>query len=1570
MKIICPKIKRFTIIAALIFYPLFNAQAADLTVSNLLSNGAVEIASGSLPFNWTNNASGSWSTEAYVSESRSLKLTDSSGTDSYHWLSAKQPALQNRKYIIEWDWRYSNVTTPFFVQVRFYNSSNQIISTTEFYSGTGSTNNKFIHGIELFHTPPNTVSLDVVLSTSASGTGTVYFDNIIVRSAPNLILNDDMEFANGTDPDSWRASSTNAVWATDLKLSGSRSLKVIDPAFSDVEYWHSRAIPIIQGLPTFLCWKWAYQNVTGQGMIVRVRWWTDMTDRGWCAGTNISAQDFYSPVGTNTAFTYNIQSVIPPEGAKFADVMILGGDAGSGTVWVDDVEFIQLDSVGYSKTKTYVPCAKEPVRLISATKWSSQAQLLAVTTLQGIVAQVRPEIHINYISSANDATWRDLMRDVYGIKYFKNSNYQWYLHNFRDNLINNRYILCDINSNPDSVNVATSLAGRFGAVVIDASIESVAQSEGLIKFMDVRTGLTEQLVLDNYAPELNSKIAQEFQEGFTSARDVSTFARVYTFFKDYDLALRTNVWTQLLDDHGISAGFWPRVDGPYSERDYCNNTSQNKVTQLPWGQSRNITTYSGLVDRNIQLKQNTRTSVTVDNTKHYVTFIPSDGGCPKVTMFDLPTNPSWFASPLRGTMNIGWSLSCTMSEYAPHIIKYLYDNSSNGMYKDYWVAGSSGFGYIYPNKYGGSLATLAKMTAETMEKADLTELLILDGDSPGINPARLSPFTAYDQIKAIFYNSANVGANVRWSNGKPIINAREKMGSDGIGITKEAMVTLLNDTTQCPAKPNSKKGYSYIVPQWWSSSLDDIKYVIDRLSSSRKVVTPHEMIEIYNKALSTPPWTFEDDEEGWSGEANSGATGSWDWDSSGALKLSATGGGSDWHIRYFKKNPVSPGATTFSFKVKAASSSSDAKLSVSVKDVAGYSIILQPSTLITSTTYSTRTYDISSLAGTTPTFYIECADDSDGNSILLVDDINITGPGISGTIKINNDANYTSSQTVTLSLAASSSSGIAQMRFSNDNVNWSAWENYSTSKIWNLSAGDGPKTVYVRYKDNSGNVSGNFLDNIILDSTAPAISSVTSPAMLNAGTITVSYTGAVDNLSGLQSVALWYRKDTGGWVNSGFSQTGSSGTFNFSAIGDGIYYFACVATDKAGNSSASPSGNGSSSTVYDATAPTGSIIINSGAAFTKTAAVAITVSASDALSGVSQMRFSNDGSDWSAWESYAGVKSWTLSSGDGTKTVYAQFRDNAGNWSSWVADQIGLDTTAPSPGVVSGPSATTEPTITLTQTGASDALSGIKATYLYYKKNSGTWTNSGLSLQGGSGSYIFTFPSGIGTYYFAQTAEDNAGNVSPAPTGNGDCFVKYGVPPELTLLINDDSLFTSNTSVTLHVNAIAGSSPVAEMRFSNNQTDWSDWEPYSTTKQWIVIPIQSQATVWGQIRDTVGNVSNVSSDSVWIGTASSIAQAKLLTGGLVFLDDVLVTGSFNGFIYVQGETSPFGIKVLGANLPEKGACIDLVGFITMIDHEKAISLVEYKSGNQANIKPVYMPVKHIGGSNWQWEETE
>ena len=101
------------------------------------------------------------------------------------------------------------------------------------------------------------------------------------------------------------------------------------------------------------------------------------------------------------------------------------------------------------------------------------------------------------------------------------------------------------------------------------------------------------------------------------------------------------------------------------------------------------------------------------------------------------------------------------------------------------------------------------------------------------------------------------------------------------------------------------------------------------------------------------------------------------------------------------------------------------------------------------------------------------------------------------------------------------------------------------------------------------------------------------------------------------------------------------------------------------------------SILLDTTPPEGTITIQEGDSMTDGHEVILTISASDAGTGVSEMRLRNDNDSFSAWQSYQTRVVWGLTKQDGERTVAVQFRDVAQNVSAMYTDAIILDTTPP-----------------------------------------------------------------------------------------------------------------------------------------------------------------------------------------------------------------------------------------------------------------------------------------------------
>ncbi|MGG1637637.1 S-layer homology domain-containing protein [Paenibacillus sp. NRS-1760] len=155
---------------------------------------------------------------------------------------------------------------------------------------------------------------------------------------------------------------------------------------------------------------------------------------------------------------------------------------------------------------------------------------------------------------------------------------------------------------------------------------------------------------------------------------------------------------------------------------------------------------------------------------------------------------------------------------------------------------------------------------------------------------------------------------------------------------------------------------------------------------------------------------------------------------------------------------------------------------------------------------------------------------------------------------------------------------------------------------------------------------------------------------------------------------------------------------------DGSYTL--VVTDGAGNAA-------TIIFLVDTTAPTGTLTIDqAGSEWTNVADTTLTLTSDDSSkgSGVVEMRFSGNGTNWSSWEPSAATKAWSFGAGDGEKSVFVQFKDKAGNVShSVIQDKIKLDQTIPTGMITinSGAAVTSSKEVKLSLTSSDGEGSGV-----------------------------------------------------------------------------------------------------------------------------------------------------------------------------------------------------------------------------------------------------------------------
>ena len=470
-------------------------------------------------------------------------------------------------------------------------------------------------------------------------------------------------------------------------------------------------------------------------------------------------------------------------------------------------------------------------------------QRLATITLQGMLAKTKPMIYC--WTSAGYGKWIEDFDNNYNV--LIDSTY-WHDFNglithFRSSI--DGYFLCNLDD--ASTNVAISACGTHtDKIAVTSNVEPLMVSLEIPLEYDV-TPHNEQWLFDNFSDLFSTKIVSyQDHSKSTFLGDYSIFSGAFQFFADINDQLTTDAFARM-DDNSIMLG-WGN-----DERYTVEKASAHSISVNPSDWSRNISVMSNF---EAVTEQHTHSTELIDEDDvHTVCFLMTDGDNINWMLHEFaePTNDNWYGSSERGQVDIGWTITPALSELAPTIMKYVYDSASNtSTAQDYFVASSSGIGYMYPNLYP-ALDTSASLLNEYMGKADLNILNVI---GTNYNSNDMLPFLQQENIDAIFYydmmtSYALLDGAMYWVNNKPVIGARYNLWelpdhSHPYGFeTVESLAEKLNDAS---TNAYSVDGYSLIDVHAWSHTVADINELAALLDDDVIIVTPDEFVKrIQNK---------------------------------------------------------------------------------------------------------------------------------------------------------------------------------------------------------------------------------------------------------------------------------------------------------------------------------------------------------------------------------------------------------------------------------------------------------------------------------------------------------------------------------------------------------------------------------------------------------------------------------------------------------------------------------------------------------------------------------------------------
>ncbi len=484
----------------------------------------------------------------------------------------------------------------------------------------------------------------------------------------------------------------------------------------------------------------------------------------------------------------------------------------------------------------------------------SVAQRHSLVCLQGLVARDKPAIFFDYGSESNRYSLEEMEKAGYRLSYTDEEGNPWkydsVIEKFSSYITDGGYILFKTIEDHGQLNTATNLATINGWLPVTPENEEAVKKLGLTKCADISE--------DNINVKYLKKFYKEYKDFFrndslvhqyyyaSGMRDFAVQQKIFVMYvddSDYEGRIFRNKVMRNLETASIIFGWCQR------EVKFTQSISLYGHSVIPSDHSYNLSILSCFDDEKAEFNVQFPTEVALDENKHYVALVYSDGDNLQWIQNGFSEYHTW--QSYNNDTPVSWTFAPITSMISPVDVQRTLSASENQAV----ITGPTGGGYARISKMSSKeLEAFSDYTASVMLESGLNIMTFLDEvKGPFFYNSfekRLSYFSRYDNIEGGVIQLdpdryAAGGGKVFFSDDKPFITVGFSLwhpSGNADEVTNEWLKEQAEVINSKKADLSSINGYTVINVHPWTVGPDDLQYFVSQLGDNVEVIGVNELL--------------------------------------------------------------------------------------------------------------------------------------------------------------------------------------------------------------------------------------------------------------------------------------------------------------------------------------------------------------------------------------------------------------------------------------------------------------------------------------------------------------------------------------------------------------------------------------------------------------------------------------------------------------------------------------------------------------------------------------------------------